>query len=1090
MKLRKLKFILFLFLQLTLLEAQGIDVKAEAEKDFFRGDVLQGDIKTERNKIWEDVSLSLLVQEVKKEADKSGLESFDLYISNNTINIIYRDIRFLPDSSEVTPETEEKISKLTKILERFSDMVLLVQGHTAKLSPQDTDDGLELSKKRAQSVAGLITKTGIFTSEQIEAVGKGFYEPAADNTTPEGRALNRRVEISIAGSIDQDSDRSMVWWNLLSASKEPGYTAYLVPDTDIETVTAGIDKAGISDLIIASSTAGVGIIDNAISYTKDGTPDPDSIVRIEKIGSILLLIQPDTKVRIGGYGGDRSKSESEERHFLTAYTLGAIAGFKPGTITFSAAPYVLTKATAALKASKIFTIDGTPIELEGDGASFSATVPYSIDSLLIDLTTEDPRAKVTGLSEDAVALVPGTNEILFNVESAARAQKIFQSYHLIVVRQKPEFQSLSISSKDQPISLVPEFSPAIKEYRAEVPYEVTDLEVVSSLLPEDEAAGAVAIVEKEYTDTLNPGPNRISVTLSDGSSPADTYTISIVRQESALTTLKELAVTAGDGEVLVLSPPFSPEIAKYTVSVPYSVSSVSLKPVPTDADSRIEKELAEVRLSVGNNEITTVVTDQTGENPREYHLTIQRSAPLLSGLEIEPKGGKKEITLVPEFSPEIKEYRAEVPYEVTDLEVVTSLLPEDEAAGAVAAVDKDYTDSLNTGPNRISVTLSDGSTVADSYTIAIVRQEPALTTLKELTVTAADGKALVLSPSFSSDITEYTVSVPYSVSSVSVNPIPMDAAALIEGGISEVHLSAGNNEITTVVTDQLGKNPREYKLSIQRSIPLLSVLEIKMEKNSEKIILVPEFIPETTVYSVTIPYKTDKLKINAALIDKDIAAGASVEIITETEVELPVGTTGKVIRITYDDGKTFDYRVDITREEKDKFTFDIFGISFIPGWNITPSASFYTAGFGFKLNGGMTLRIAEDSTVNDALRPLRVGLGAHLHGGAGNYLSILSGAGYLSAEYMFKTANLLPDQWYFPKTIIPRLETGAGYYGIDYTEGTYIEGAAFYVSPGLRTDFIFPALPNIDFGIDLSYTAYIGPVTVTYFSLGVSVSFE
>ena len=190
MKLRNLTFFVLLCLSLQILAAQDMDVKALAEKDLFRGDVPSKEIKAERSKIWEDVSLSLLVQEV--EAEAAGLESFSLNISNNSINIIYRDILFLPGSSELTPETEEKINKLTEILKRFSNMALLVQGHTAKLSPEDTDDGLELSEGRAQSVAGVISKTGIFNSEQIEAAGRGFYEPVADNETPEGRALNRR----------------------------------------------------------------------------------------------------------------------------------------------------------------------------------------------------------------------------------------------------------------------------------------------------------------------------------------------------------------------------------------------------------------------------------------------------------------------------------------------------------------------------------------------------------------------------------------------------------------------------------------------------------------------------------------------------------------------------------------------------------------------------------------------------------------------------------------------------------------------------------------------------------------------------------
>ncbi len=896
MKLRNLAFFILLCLSLQLLAAQDMDVKALAEKDLFRGDVPSKEIKAERSKVWEDVSLSLLVQEVEAEAETAGLESFSLNISNNSINIIYRDIRFLPDSSEVTPETEEKINKLTEILKRFSDMSLLVQGHTAKLSPEDTDDGLELSKERAQSVAGVISKTGIFNSEQIEAAGRGFYEPVADNETPDGRALNRRVEISIVGSVGQDSDNSMVWWELLSTSMHPGYTAYLVNNENLEAVKSRLEEAGITDLIFSETSAGVGIIDNTVSYRDDGAPDSNSMERMQNIGSLLPLINFDAKVRIGGYGSDLSIEEIEERHFLTAYTLGAIAGFKPDNITYSAAPYILTKATAALDTGKVSTEDGSPIELTGNGTSFTATVPYSVDSLLIDLSTADPRAKIKGLSEDPVSLVPGSNRISAAVESEAGEVKVSQAYSLTVLRQKAELQSLLITSKNQPIAITPE------------------------------------------------------------------------------------------------------------------------------------------------------------------------------------------------FSSEIKTYQAEVPYVVTDVEVVPSILPEDEAAGAVVSVDKNYTETLKTGVNTVTLTLSDGSSIDDKYTIAVVREGPAATTLDELTVTETNGESLVLSPPFSPDVTEYRVSVPYSVSLVSVALLTTDAAARIDNEISEVQLSVGDNEFTAVVTDQLGKNSTEYKLLIRRSAPLLSVLEIKPEENNKEILLVPGFSPETIFYSVTVPYKTDKLQLNAALSDKDIAAGAAVEIISDTEGELPVGTTETIIRITYNEGKTSDYTVNITREEKDEFTFDVFGISLKPGWYITPSAAFYTEGIGFKLNGGMTVRITEDSDVDDLLKPLRIGLGAHFHEGTGNYLTILSGGGFLSMEYIFQTEKNLPDKWYFPRAIVPRLETGAAYYEIDYTEGLYHKGVAFYLSPAVRTDFIFPGMPEILFGVDISYTSYISSIPVNYISLGTSVS--
>jgi type VI secretion system protein ImpK len=57
----------------------------------------------------------------------------------------------------------------------------------------------ELSVERAKAVAAVL-KTGLADSSRVEVAGKGPDEPIAPNTTPEGRAKNRRVEIFIERS--------------------------------------------------------------------------------------------------------------------------------------------------------------------------------------------------------------------------------------------------------------------------------------------------------------------------------------------------------------------------------------------------------------------------------------------------------------------------------------------------------------------------------------------------------------------------------------------------------------------------------------------------------------------------------------------------------------------------------------------------------------------------------------------------------------------------------------------------------------------------------------------------------------------------
>ena len=67
-------------------------------------------------------------------------------------------------------------------------------GHTDNVGGMDKN--MQLSYSRAMSVKNYLTQKGI-ENNRIEAIGKGPTEPRASNDTPEGRLMNRRVEVKI-----------------------------------------------------------------------------------------------------------------------------------------------------------------------------------------------------------------------------------------------------------------------------------------------------------------------------------------------------------------------------------------------------------------------------------------------------------------------------------------------------------------------------------------------------------------------------------------------------------------------------------------------------------------------------------------------------------------------------------------------------------------------------------------------------------------------------------------------------------------------------------------------------------------------------
>ena len=102
-------------------------------------------------------------------------------------------IRF--DSNADAPRAESKaaIDELGALLRQDAALRLLVEGHT---DATNTDAyNLDLSERRARSVMAALVKLGVEPA-RLQARGFGRTRPVADNATAQGRALNRRVEVS------------------------------------------------------------------------------------------------------------------------------------------------------------------------------------------------------------------------------------------------------------------------------------------------------------------------------------------------------------------------------------------------------------------------------------------------------------------------------------------------------------------------------------------------------------------------------------------------------------------------------------------------------------------------------------------------------------------------------------------------------------------------------------------------------------------------------------------------------------------------------------------------------------------------------
>jgi outer membrane protein OmpA-like peptidoglycan-associated protein len=103
-------------------------------------------------------------------------------------------ILFDTGKSTLKPEAQVSIAKLTGILMMFPFSTLEIRGHTDNTGSAELN--MQLSKDRAKSVYDFFVKQGMDPAK-LSADGSGMNEPIADNSTAEGRAQNRRVEVLI-----------------------------------------------------------------------------------------------------------------------------------------------------------------------------------------------------------------------------------------------------------------------------------------------------------------------------------------------------------------------------------------------------------------------------------------------------------------------------------------------------------------------------------------------------------------------------------------------------------------------------------------------------------------------------------------------------------------------------------------------------------------------------------------------------------------------------------------------------------------------------------------------------------------------------
>jgi outer membrane protein OmpA-like peptidoglycan-associated protein len=104
------------------------------------------------------------------------------------------NVTFASNSSDLNPGFFGVLDSVVLVLKEFDKTLIEIAGHTDSTGSDQYNQAL--SERRAATVGAYLVTRGVLEMRLIE-LGMGESRPVADNSTPEGRALNRRVELTL-----------------------------------------------------------------------------------------------------------------------------------------------------------------------------------------------------------------------------------------------------------------------------------------------------------------------------------------------------------------------------------------------------------------------------------------------------------------------------------------------------------------------------------------------------------------------------------------------------------------------------------------------------------------------------------------------------------------------------------------------------------------------------------------------------------------------------------------------------------------------------------------------------------------------------
>src|SRR5258708_1162733 len=149
------------------------------------------------------------IEEIRKKMTDAlvGFKSNELSVAikNGKVYVsLQENLLFPSGSAVVNPKGKEALGKLAEVLNQNPDITVDIEGHTDSIPIRGKyQDNWDLSLARAASIVRILTVDYKVEPMRIVASGHSQYDPVQTNSTPEGRALNRRTDIILSPKLDE-----------------------------------------------------------------------------------------------------------------------------------------------------------------------------------------------------------------------------------------------------------------------------------------------------------------------------------------------------------------------------------------------------------------------------------------------------------------------------------------------------------------------------------------------------------------------------------------------------------------------------------------------------------------------------------------------------------------------------------------------------------------------------------------------------------------------------------------------------------------------------------------------------------------------